>query len=79
LAGEKGERAKINLTPQSLSEFRPESFKPHYDDNGDTDSWDDSDNEKETQADKNDGDDWNSEKPKKKGKAKTEGAGFDDF
>jgi hypothetical protein len=78
LAAEKGERGKINLTPQSLSEFRPKSFKEHYDDKQDDGFWDSGD-EKETQADKNDGDSWNTEKPAKKGKAKTEEDDFDDF
>lgn len=77
MAGEKGERAKINLTPQSLAEFRPKSFKEHYDDGADDDFWEDSDDEKETQADKNDDAGWNAEEPKKKGKAKTEGDDFD--
>ena len=54
IASEKGEGARINLTPQSLSEFKPKAFKPFYDE---VES-DDSDDEKATKADNND-DGWN--------------------
>ena len=66
IATEKGERAKINLTPQSLSEFKPKAFKPFYDE---VES-DDSEDEKATKADNND-DGWNTTEAKPKKHAST--------
>jgi hypothetical protein len=36
LSREKNEYESVNKTPQNLEEFRPKSFKKHYDDNGDS-------------------------------------------
>jgi len=47
LAREKGEFEKVTLKPKKLEEFRPKSFKAHYDQAEDDGFWNDSDSEGE--------------------------------
>ena len=69
IARAKGEYKKVNLTPQSLSEFKPKSFKPFYADEGedDTTSSDEDDKGKKTATA---GDDWTVSTSSKKAKGK---------